>query len=91
MQKTLTQIQGDKARGAMSTIRTIGRDMPATRTSRESKRLVSLLMAVLAGIDAMAERHRSRNALSALNDEQLKDIGLSRADAFRETSRPFWR
>ena len=61
------------------------------RTGRESNRLGSLLMAVLVSIDAMAERHRSRNALSALNDEQLKDIGLSRADAYREASRPFWR
>jgi len=76
---------------AMSTIRTIGRNSPARRTGRESNGLVSLLMGLLVSIDAMEERRRSRNALSALSDEQLKDIGLSRADAFHEASRPFWR
>ena len=90
MSGTSPKSKCDKGARAMSTIRTIGTDLPAG-AGRESNRLVSLLMAVLVSIEAMAERHRSRNALSALNDEQLKDIGLSRADAYRETSRPFWR
>jgi uncharacterized protein YjiS (DUF1127 family) len=75
----------------MSTIRIIGGDSPATGTERQNNGARSLLMAVLVSIDAMAEKHRSRNVLSGLSDEQLKDIGLSRADAFREASRPFWR
>jgi uncharacterized protein YjiS (DUF1127 family) len=33
---------------------------------------------------------RERRALMALNDNALKDIGLSRADAFREGTRSFW-
>ncbi|WP_220720555.1 DUF1127 domain-containing protein [Agarivorans litoreus] len=36
-------------------------------------------------------RRRSRRALLALNDELLKDIGLSRAQALAEGRKPFWR
>jgi len=34
--------------------------------------------------------YRERRALLALSDHALKDIGLSRADAYREASRPIW-
>ena len=34
---------------------------------------------------------KQRRALGQLTDEQLKDIGISRADAMREASKPFWR
>jgi len=37
------------------------------------------------------ERTRQRQALMALDDRLLKDIGISRADAEREASKPFWR
>lgn len=40
--------------------------------------------------DAM-ERSRQRRALGALNEYQLHDIGLSRADVAGETAKPFWR
>jgi uncharacterized protein YjiS (DUF1127 family) len=33
---------------------------------------------------------RERRALMALSDGTLKDIGLSRADAYREGTRSFW-
>jgi uncharacterized protein YjiS (DUF1127 family) len=33
---------------------------------------------------------RERRALAALSDETLKDIGLSRADVYRESNRSFW-
>ena len=33
---------------------------------------------------------RERRALMALGDDALKDIGLSRSDAYREGSRSFW-
>ena len=33
---------------------------------------------------------RQRRALLALNEHMLKDIGITRADAEREASRPFW-
>lgn len=37
------------------------------------------------------ERRRERRALLELNDHMLKDIGVSRADAWAEGSKPFWR
>jgi uncharacterized protein YjiS (DUF1127 family) len=37
------------------------------------------------------ERARQRQALRALDDRLLKDIGVSRADAEREANKPFWR
>ncbi|PLP61213.1 hypothetical protein CYK37_02730 [Mesorhizobium loti] len=36
------------------------------------------------------ERRRSRMALLEMTDEQLKDIGISRADAHQEGMRPFF-
>lgn len=33
---------------------------------------------------------RSRRALATLTDQQLEDIGLSRAQAETEAARPFW-
>lgn len=49
---------------------------------------------LLAGFDWLAacqERSRQRRSLAAMDDAQLKDIGLSRADIQREVSQPFWR
>jgi len=37
------------------------------------------------------QRHRSRRELLQMNDCMLKDIGISRADALWEASKPFWR
>lgn len=37
------------------------------------------------------KRHCSRQRLLTLSDHQLKDIGLTRADVQRETSKSFWK
>jgi uncharacterized protein YjiS (DUF1127 family) len=58
--------------------------------SAGTPRRISLIEAVLRGISMMAERHRGRRALLAMTDEQLKDIGISRADAEREGLRNPW-
>jgi uncharacterized protein YjiS (DUF1127 family) len=42
-------------------------------------------------VEGWVERRRERRALLELDDALLKDIGLSRADALREASKPFWR
>lgn len=34
--------------------------------------------------------HRERRALMSFSDRGLKDLGLSRADAYREASRSWW-
>jgi uncharacterized protein YjiS (DUF1127 family) len=49
-----------------------------------------LLTSLLTAMDAWIERHRQRNALLELNDAMLKDIGISRADAEHEGTKPFW-
>lgn len=37
------------------------------------------------------ERQRTRRALALLDEAALSDIGLTRAEALRESARPFWR
>ncbi len=73
---------------------TINAISPHSRTapsqSKGGLHLGTLLLAVVRRIDQMDQRRRSRIALQELSDEQLKDIGISRADAFREAARPFW-
>ncbi len=50
----------------------------------------SFLLRVIAMIEMAAERRRSRHALLELSDDMLKDIGISRSEAYREANRPFW-
>jgi len=45
----------------------------------------------IASLREWSDRHAQRRALRELPEEMLKDIGLSRADAYRESSKPFWR
>jgi len=45
---------------------------------------------LLSRLAAWHERARQRQALLSLNDQQLKDIGLSRADVMRECTKSFW-
>jgi uncharacterized protein YjiS (DUF1127 family) len=35
-------------------------------------------------------KQRSRHQLASLDDSQLRDIGISREDALRESKKPFW-
>jgi uncharacterized protein YjiS (DUF1127 family) len=37
------------------------------------------------------ERARQRRQLAELSDHMLRDIGLTRADAWAEAEKPFWR
>lgn len=46
---------------------------------------------LLQWVEALVERHRQRRALLAMDDRSLRDIGLSRADVDRETTKPVWR
>lgn len=50
----------------------------------------SLLMRLVTVVENMLERRRSRLALMELTDDMLKDIGVSRSEAYQEASRPFW-
>ena len=70
----------------MSTFSTSRADVPARSSTSRS----SVLLRVVAIIEMAVERRRSRLALMELSDAQLKDIGISRSEAFREANRPFW-
>ncbi|MBN9244135.1 MAG: DUF1127 domain-containing protein [Mesorhizobium sp.] len=54
------------------------------------RRVRIVLRSVAAWIGRLLERRRSRMALLEMTDDQLKDIGISRADAYREGIRPPW-
>jgi uncharacterized protein YjiS (DUF1127 family) len=42
------------------------------------------------GFTVWLRRGISRSELRNLSDRELRDIGLSRADAHREAAKPFW-
>ena len=60
---------------------------PGEFGSARTSRARSLLRSILTWL----ERARQRQALLALDDWVLKDIGLSRADAMHESDKPFWQ
>ncbi|HTV70976.1 MAG TPA: DUF1127 domain-containing protein [Rhizobiaceae bacterium] len=66
----------------MSTIGTTG-----SHAARGSHSLLS----TIEWFEGMLERRRSRIALMEMSEAQLKDIGVSRAEAFGEANRPFWK
>ncbi|MBZ0163691.1 MAG: DUF1127 domain-containing protein [Notoacmeibacter sp.] len=76
----------------MSTIDTIRYGLASSRSRVETRKSIGYSVTGLARlISRWGERHRTRRALLALNDDQLKDIGISRADAHREGTTSFWR
>ncbi|MCV9961983.1 DUF1127 domain-containing protein [Pararhizobium sp. BT-229] len=57
--------------------------------SQSSKTRFSV-MSIVSRLERQLELRRSRMALLEMSDDQLKDIALSRADAYREAHRRFW-
>jgi uncharacterized protein YjiS (DUF1127 family) len=57
---------------------------PSSTARRAAVRMVEAVM-------AWHHRARQRRVLMELSDHLLRDIGISRADAFAEATRPFWR
>ena len=53
--------------------------------------LLARLTHLLDTLSCYQKRHCSRQRLLMLDDHLLKDIGLSRADAQRESSKSFWQ
>jgi uncharacterized protein YjiS (DUF1127 family) len=41
-------------------------------------------------IQLWLDRDRQRRALQELNDHMLQDIGISRCDVYRESTKRFW-
>ena len=74
----------------MSTMTISPTPMPA-RGGRGALTPTAWLLRGMEMIDAWCARARGRRALLEMSDAMLKDIGLSRADAWREGREPFWR
>ncbi len=53
--------------------------------------LVSELRAGAEKLSCWCERASQRRALMSLDSRGLKDIGISRADAWAEYNKPFWK
>ncbi len=53
------------------------------------RKLLARIAALFSGLERLLEKRRSRRMLLELNDSQLKDIGVTRADAYREGIRSF--
>jgi len=49
------------------------------------------LISIFDTVATWMERNRQRHTLANLPDYMLKDIGVSRVDAWREAKKPFWR
>ena len=67
--------------------RTVGR-ASSRRLTRAASEAVGAIVTML--LD-WQERARQRQQLFHLDDAALKDFGRSRADAYGETAKPFWR
>lgn len=46
---------------------------------------------IVAVVREWRRRARSRAELAMLDERTLRDIGITRADVWRETGKPFWR
>ena len=62
--------------------------LPASRI--DAGGLAGAVRGFLARIEAWCERDRQRRALALLDDRQLKDVGLSRADVERVSRKSLW-
>ena len=63
---------------------------PTTQTATFRRSLRTHCIAAANWIGRQRERRRSRLALLEMTDEQLKDIGLSRGEAYSESTRRLW-
>ncbi len=48
-------------------------------------------MNMLIFFNQRVEKWRSRKQLEELSEHHLRDIGITREDALKEASKPFWR
>lgn len=51
--------------------------------------LVALRIAVM--VTKWDQRAKTRRALNRLSDSDLRDVGISRGEAYTESRRPFWQ
>ncbi len=78
----------------ISTIDPLGRAAWADGLPRTHRLRAAALAAVIAAFDRIAAwqaRARQRRELAQLDARELKDIGISRAQAEAEAAKPFWQ
>ncbi|WP_318011484.1 DUF1127 domain-containing protein [Mesorhizobium sp. CA8] len=93
----IDKVQSEQGRMTMDTIETIRYTRLAFGAQAEPLanrsfvgRIAVVLRSIARQIDRMLERRRGRLALMEMTDDQLKDIGISRCDAHRESIKAFW-
>ena len=64
---------------------------PKAYAAWRPKRPVHPVAAAFELVARWIERARQRDALAALDDHALRDIGITRVEAVREAGKPFWR
>jgi len=72
----------------------IGTSTASPSAGRSVSQRESLSAALMRGIDLLEKwraRSRTRRQLMSLGEDELKDIGLGRGQAYSEYSKPFWR
>ena len=76
----------------MSTIDALASSMNRVPRSATGfgRRITIAAVSLTRVVSRAMERRRSRLFLLELTDDQLKDIGISRADAYREGIRAWW-
>lgn len=70
-----------------------GTRVATQRVQRRSSHrwLHELLNRGLAPLREWRRRVRSRTELARFDERMLRDLGVTRADVWRETNKPFWR
>jgi uncharacterized protein YjiS (DUF1127 family) len=64
---------------------------PKAYSSSRSRQPIHPFAAAFLLIARWIERTRQRDALAALDDHSLRDIGITRVEATREAEKPFWK
>jgi uncharacterized protein YjiS (DUF1127 family) len=59
--------------------------------TRDPGRVAVLAAAVAAALAEWRRRWRTRVDLGRMSDHELRDLGITRAEAAREAALPFWR
>lgn len=66
-------------------------DIGRVNSKRKTKAIRRYLKGLSERLMVWQRNSRSRRELLSLNAYQLKDIGLTRADALQEAAKPFWK
>ncbi|KAF0102753.1 MAG: hypothetical protein FD144_2483 [Rhodospirillaceae bacterium] len=74
----------------VSNVRVARADVPSFSFGRAVALLAGTVVAGIEKIMTRAELARSRHQLSQLDERMLRDIGIDRATARFEATKPFW-